>query len=227
MSSSTLKIIACLTMLIDHVGAILFPEMIIFRIIGRIAFPIFAFLIVEGYFHTKDVKKYLIRLAIFAFVAEVPFDLAFQHTVFSLKGQNVFFTLFFGLLAIYLNEKFKESRLGTGFFVVLFSLINTVIMADYVFFGIMIIFIFYHYRGKKREVFIGLLGVNLLMSGLMTVMNGHISYWSVIGFFELVSLSMIYYYNGKKGIGLKYLFYIFYPGHLLILTAIANYWNKS
>lgn len=93
LTSSGLKIIAIVTMLIDHIGLVLFPELFILRLIGRLAFPpIFAFLLVEGFFHTKDVKKYMVRLGMYALISEVPFDLARKGgVVFDISGQNIFF----------------------------------------------------------------------------------------------------------------------------------------
>ena len=91
-----LKWIAIISMLIDHIGAVLFPWCEWMRIVGRLAFPIFAYLLVEGFVYTKDVKKYLVRLGLFALISEIPFDLAFFGTVFAPVHQNVFFELFCG-----------------------------------------------------------------------------------------------------------------------------------
>ena len=79
----TLKCIAIISMLIDHIGMVLFPEQLIFRMIGRLAFPIFAYVLVEGFFYTKNINKYLLRLGVFAIVSEVPFDLAYSGKWFS------------------------------------------------------------------------------------------------------------------------------------------------
>ena len=128
LSTFTLKLIAIITMVIDHTGAIFFPDQMWLRAIGRIAFPIFVFLLVEGLFNTSNIKKYLTRLGIFALISEIPFDMAFYKARFGvdfltdlkgatqdmqildlfirrlIKHQNIFFTLFLGLLAIYLMK---------------------------------------------------------------------------------------------------------------------------
>ncbi|WP_312694011.1 TraX family protein, partial [Caproiciproducens sp.] len=94
MSSSQLKVLAVVTMLTDHIGAILFPSVLLFRIIGRLSFPLFCFLISEGLLYTANLKGYLERLFFFALISEVPYDLAFHGTVYYPQSQNVFFTLF-------------------------------------------------------------------------------------------------------------------------------------
>lgn len=95
---SVLKWIAVLTMVIDHVGAILFPDQIWMRVIGRVAFPIYAYCLAEGFRYTSDYRRYLGRLALFAILSEIPFDLAFYGVPFSFAHQNVFFTLTLGLI---------------------------------------------------------------------------------------------------------------------------------
>lgn len=211
MTTSTLKIIACISMLIDHIGAILFPQMIIFRIIGRIAFPIFAFLIVEGFYHTKSISKYLMRLGAFALISEFAFDRAFHGSWIEFSSQNVFFTLLIGLFAIVLYDHFKEeNKVFAILFAIGCALVNEWIGADYGLFGILIIFGFYQYRGKNTAIFFWLLFLNSMA----------LNFTSPITLFQLASLPLICVYNQKKGINLKYLFYAFYPVHLLILYFI-------
>ena len=108
LNSFQLKCIAVITMIIDHTGAVLFPGDLIFRYIGRISFPIFCFLLVEGFSHTRDVRKYMFRLGLFALISEIPYDLAFRNTVFEYEHQNVFFTLFLGVVMMYALEKSRE-----------------------------------------------------------------------------------------------------------------------
>ena len=99
-NSFWLKMIAITTMLIDHVGAVLLPQYPILRIIGRIAFPIFCFLLVEGFMHTHDVIRYMTRIGLFALISEIPFDLLFYGRILDGTHQNVFFTLFIGLVML-------------------------------------------------------------------------------------------------------------------------------
>ena len=111
-NSFQLKWIAVITMIIDHTGAVLFPDDMVFRYIGRIAFPIFCFLLVEGFFHTRDVRKYMLRLGLFALISEIPYDLAFRDTVLEFEHQNVFFALllgvFYNTLNIFINIIYCE-----------------------------------------------------------------------------------------------------------------------
>ncbi len=100
MSGFLLKLLALVTMLIDHTGHVLFPGVMWMRYIGRLAFPIYCFLLVEGFLHTRDLRKYMGRLAVFAVISEIPFDLAIYGEFFEPAHQNVFITLLFGLMAI-------------------------------------------------------------------------------------------------------------------------------
>lgn len=209
MTSFQLKIIAITTMLIDHIGSVIFPETITFRIVGRLAFPLFAFLLTEGYIHTSNLKKYIFRLAIFSLISQYPFMLAFGLDA----GLNIFFTLAIGLTAIYLSDHY-QSYLPFFILAILADLIHT----DYGMFGVLLIFLIYEYKNNfKKMMFyiICLYSVFYLIGGLRAGI-GAIHYY--IQFFSLLSFILIAFYNGREGRKAKYLFYIFYPGHLLILS---------
>lgn len=221
MTSSTLKIIACITMLIDHIGAILFPEIFFLRIIGRLAFPIFAFLIVEGYFHTKNISKYLLRLGVFAVVSELPFDRVFWNVWLEFEYQNVFFTLFIGLVAVWIYDTNKEKNKAIAIVALMgLTLLSVLLKTDYSIFGVLMIFGFYQYREHRVYLFAWLLAVNGLLA-MLYVSSSSFSLQSISQVFAVISLSLIFLYNGKKGLNLKYIFYLFYPVHLFILYAIS------
>lgn len=199
----TLKWIAMITMIIDHTGMALFPQYIILRIIGRLAFPIYCFLLVEGAVHTSDKKRYLARLLMFALISEIPFDLICTGKVWSLSGQNVFFTLTIGLAAIFLFQ----SRLSKGYSVVL--IVVLILLAEYANLdyggaGIVFILIFYMFREQLWQK-------SLLFAAADIFLYGGIQNYAVL------SLLPILCYNGKRGPGMKYFFYLIYPVHLLIL----------
>lgn len=222
MSTFVLKIIAITTMLIDHIGAILVPRdsvwYLVMRGIGRLAFPLFVFMLVEGFHHTRDVKKYLIRLGIFAVISEIPFDLALYDSVLEFGHQNVFFTLFLGLLCIYLIDqmykKYEKNpftyNLLAGLLTLAFSLVAVLLRTDYNYAGILMIVAFYLFRGNKILIAVALAFVSMWILGNI---NG----------LALLAIIPIMLYNGQKGKNVKYLFYVFYPAHLLILALIKMY----
>jgi len=200
----TLKMIAAVTMLIDHAGYIFFPQYVILRIIGRISFPIFAFLIVEGFMHTKDVKKYIFRMIVFALITEIPFDLAFYGDLYW-GHQNVLITFALALVALYIDRQYGR-KVGIAAAFVL-AIVAEFIGCDYGMFGVMIVMIFYwNYERFYNKLIFGTASLTLLVTSYQI--------------FDVLAMIPIGLYNGKKGIGFKYFFYGFYPGHLLVLYLI-------
>ena len=194
-------------MIIDHTGAVLFPGDLIFRYIGRISFPIFCFLLVEGFSHTRDVRKYMFRLGLFALISEIPYDLAFRNTVFEYEHQNVFFTLFLGVVMMYALEKSREWPVK-AVEVLLAMWFANLLGTDYRFKGIILIAIYYFLRNFKwRKLAAGAVW-NLL--------------WGRIQMYGTTATAFLLFYNGKKGPSMKYFFYLFYPLHLLILYGLHH-----
>ena len=202
----TLKLIAILSMTIDHIGYLLFPKVTLLRIVGRIAFPIFAYLIAEGFVHTGDVKKYLLRLGIFAILSEIPYDLVISGNVLDLEQQNIFFTLFAGLLAISLVSKTKSIVLQFGSIAVI-ALLAEFIKVDYGSVGVMMIVLFYVFRERKTERFFIVAMLILLIPGSTAL-------------YALLSFIMIALHNKEQGPKMKWIFYLYYPVHLFILYGI-------
>jgi hypothetical protein len=217
LTSWDLKWIALVTMCIDHVGAVLFPAQNLFRIAGRISFPIFCFLIVEGFVHTHDLQKYIGRMFLFALVTEIPFDLAFYGTWLEFSHQNVMFTFTLSLILLAMLHDVQENTqsLPVGFQTLLKILCCLFIMAlawllrvDYSYFGVLLVLIFYlFYREPKTKFLLAALE-NILCGGLQA--------------FAVLSIPFLLLYNGKEGRKMKYLFYIFYPAHLLILAVLGK-----
>lgn len=231
LSNSNLKLLAIIFMLIDHIAATssyLYFEhhslYLIMRIIGRLAFPIFAFLLVEGFLHTRNRYKYLLRLSIFAIISEVPFDLAFYGSYYELSHQNVFFTLSIGLIALILFDKYVQEDFSKAFmYLILMCLLALILMTDYNAIGVLIIFAFYYYRKDFKKLTFALIVLNSLfvLEPLVTSLNNGTFYFGiVIQLFAVFALFFIKMYNHERGYSLKYLFYIFYPAHLLILYLI-------
>lgn len=203
-----LKCIAMVCMLIDHTGAVLFPQYRILRMVGRLAFPIYCFLLVEGAMHTKDIRKYELRLLGFALISEIPFDLAFRRGI-DWGHQNVFFTLLLGVVAIDLAQQFKNKISVVLIFpvmIVIAEFLNT----DYG--GKGIVFILCYYLLYERKV----------IKHVMFAFENILLYGLGIQIYACLAVIPMLFYNGKKGPSLKYFFYAFYPLHLLILYLIIN-----
>ena len=144
MSGFWLKILAMISMLIDHTGMVLFPQMQGLRVLGRLAFPLYCFLLAEGAVHTSNSKRYLGRLLGFALLSEIPFDLACHNTALWMQSQNVFFTLFLGLAACELLKRFAPERpfwslVGVAGLAGLAEILQT----DYGAFGVGLVIVFY------------------------------------------------------------------------------------
>ncbi len=206
LSSFALKILALSTMVIDHVGAVLFPEYLWLRCIGRLSFPIFAFLLAEGYRHTRDVNAYLRRLLLFAVISEPCFDLAFYGRLFYPYGQNIFFTLGISLFALdHLQQ--GRSRYGRAAWLLAAVLAAELLHTDYGFAGVLMVLAFYFFRSNLPLMTAAVCFINIVLMG-----------W--IQSFGAVSMIPVALYNGRKGYSMKYFFYAFYPLHLLILAWI-------
>lgn len=206
MDSFQLKVLAMVAMLIDHVGAALLPDYVVLRCIGRISFPIFCFLLVEGFFYTRDVYKYMLRFAVFVLISEIPYDLVFYHTVFSLERQNVFLTLFIGLGLLCALQK-KNGWFMKMLEVLLAMLAADMLHADYGSRGILLICCFYMFREHKALKLAGGMLWNFFALS-------KIQCWGAL------AMLPIGFYNGEKGRGIQYFFYVFYPLHLLVIYMI-------
>lgn len=213
MTSLILKILAMTTMIIDHYGAILQSNILIYRIIGRLAFPIYCFLLVEGYFNTSNVKNYAKRLFIFALISEIPFDLAFYGQI-GFEHQNIFFTLFIGLAAIYFVDNKEKYNLNSTLVIIGGAVLATLFRTDYQFIGIIYIFAFYKAHSMPKEK---RLPFTAIIMFAMNLAAGWVQQ------FSLLALAVIYFYNNEQGIKNKFLqmgFYIAYPLHLFIFYLI-------
>jgi hypothetical protein len=231
MTSFVLKVIAMFTMVIDHLGDAWLKHTTGMNIIGRIAFPIFAFQISEGYTHTKNLKKYFFRLILFAFLSQIPFMLfrSLYTTGFSL---NIFFTLTIGLLAIFCYDKLSTTTLQfvknekinwtikhlLGILTaILFGFIAEYACFDYGFFGTAIIFLFYVFRSHKFWMCSTFILACIIRYGLNIYFYGYHYLYVLLGLFTALSIVFICLYNGKQGKKIKYFLYAFYPVHLLLL----------
>lgn len=234
---SALKLIAITAMLFDHAGAIVIERGIlhsydvnrmmeiysteygrnwylvdlVLRLIGRVAFPIFCFLLVEGFLHTHNVKRYLMSLTAFAIISEVPFDLAVENRIFSMQYQNVYFTLAIGLVTMIILKRFEQQRVLQLLTVILGCTAARLLKTDYDAVGVLMIATFYLLRNNRRK--------QMIITGILMVLES----WTLLGA-AVFALIPIYFYNGEKGrIKLKYTFYWFYPVHLFVLFLIRYF----
>lgn len=247
LSGNALKLIAAITMLIDHIGAVLLENGIlggpdrfdlgvieaseqlsrwwqidmVLRQIGRVAFPIYCFLLVEGFLHTRNVKRYWLRLLAFCFISEIPFDLAVFHRAVYWSYQNVFFTLLLGLTALILVKYLEDEFLASGQIWdsrkrMLWGLKTMAAAAlccggawllktDYDIIGVSLIVLFYLARENRQ--------LRLVMAVMMF-------FWQPT---SVLAWIPIFLYDGTRGSGRwKYWFYAFYPLHLLALWGIGQ-----
>ena len=214
LNGTALKLIAMVSMVFDHVGDNFFPQAVWMRVIGRIALPIFAFCVAEGYCHTRDKGKYLRRMGLFALVSEIPFDLVTAGKVLEFSHQNIMLTFFWAILGLLCYEavrkKLRKGGLALGILVLLlFAGTSLLLGLDYSFLAVGLIFLYYLLRDKALE----------LRNGAAMVFHALLRnkgiYW-----FGLLGFLFLFLYNGEKGRGLKWLFYLFYPGHLLLIWGI-------
>lgn len=223
-TSGDLKLIACGAMLLSHLaqsGLIYQMGYIktadLFMLIGRISMPLFCFILVQGIILSKNRKKYLNRILIFALISEIPFDLVFSDSIFNIYSQNVFFSLFFGGLMIYFWELVKVSQLNkyikVGFTIIIFAASifwAEFFMADYDTNAIIAIGLIYFAKDNR------ILTILAIIIGFL--------FEASVGGEELIIPCMVYLsipcillYNGKRGTYNKWYFYGFYPIHLLVI----------
>lgn len=221
MNSNQLKTIALISMILDHISFSLSDYMVpevaySLSIVGRIAFPIYCFVLVEGFFHTRNRQNYILRLALFGMISELPFDLAFysnEEGLFYPDHQNVFFALMLGFMAMWILERYQSIRHVSSLTVILLPLIGELLCFDYGACGTLTIILLY-YRKKYGNLSLVTCMIPLLLIAAISDSKE---------VFALASLIFINAYNGEKGQGsqlVKYLFYAAYPVHLMILYLI-------
>lgn len=229
-NANHLKFIALFAMLLDHLYATVLPGHLWMTYVGRIAFPLFAFELVQGYMHTRNLRRYAKRLAILAVLSEIPFDMLAGGTFFFPWHQNVSWTLLAGLAICYCADNLvKESVISRKCLYLLGLLAALIVpgllMTDYGMNGIWLILLFWITRkGDAGCCVIQVIGTFLIsqfLFGGRTILIGSFALQTQC--FSMLALPLIWLYNGKHGVRnkvLQYTAYAFYPVHMLILGAI-------
>ncbi len=206
-----LKNIALVTMVIDHIGFCFFPNVLWLRIIGRMAFVLYAFLLVEGFTHTSNLRAYKVKLLLFGLISEIPYDLVFYNSFSSFERQNIFFSLLIGLIGLEYAERKTNLILK---FLILFAtmLLAYRLNVDYSMYGITLIYLFYYFR-KSKILYFSSIPIISFIYGL---------YNFILQWFAFLGLVPIYFYNGKRGKKTGMFYYSFYAGHLLLFYLIKR-----
>ena len=227
-SGAQLKYIAFLSMLIDHANKALMHPLVtengflryvsdVFDILGRVAFPLFMFFLVEGFFKTRNRFKYLLNLIVFGIISEIPFDLFQSAVLFQPNSNNVMFTLALALVMIWVIDELKVPKSYiippvlwfpvSIIIVITVCLLSMILGLDYEYHGILIAYFFYIFRNNP----------------ILSIIGGYLSIfktpWALLGF------GLTLTYNGKRGKQNKILNYLFYPLHLLILGLLRLYFK--
>lgn len=187
------------------------------HILGRISFPIFCFLLVEGFFHTHSLKKYSLNLGIFALISEPIYDLANTGKLFSLEQQNVLFTLLLGLIVLTIVNRFNKNVIISCVTIVMGAYISYICNLDGWYYGIALISVFYLFYDMPALKYTASILV-MYICGLNFKISGFIDIYFLTAVLSLLFISM---YNGKRGVKMKYCFYIFYPVHLCIFYLVS------
>ena len=237
LSAAALHILAMALMLCDHLWATLLPAQEWLTCVGRLAFPMFAFMAAEGYFHTRSFKRYALRMLVFALLSEIPFDLMYGGTWFYPVHQNVIWTLLIGLLGIRAMEAVREKGklwlyvLTCVGVTALGAALGTLGLVDYYGAGVLTVFVFYFFHGREWWKLLGqilaLYWINVRMLG------GQVYPMTILGMdvelsqqgLALLALVPIWLYRGRQGHHSKafqYACYAFYPVHMLILALILR-----
>lgn len=224
MSSFMLRVIALLSMVIDHAGLALFPNIGAFRCVGRIAFPLYCFLLTQGFIHTHDRRAYARRLLLLAILSEIPFDLLIFGRICSGVEQNVLFSLLLGLLALYAVESFQSRPIYGAGAVLLLCMAAMLARVSFGWLSIMLCLCFYVYDRKKAQLAIWTPAM-LLGYSLSLHLSGVAASWVLVSLCSLLCVPLILLYNGRRGLRarpLTFLFYAAYPLHIIALLVIRT-----
>lgn len=211
-------------MCVDHTGLALFPAFGAFRCVGRIAFPIYCFLLVQGFLHTRNLLSYTRRLLLMAILSEIPFDLLIFGSRFGPMEQNVLFSLLLGLLALAACRHLSDQPIQALVVSATLAVCAMALRLSYGWLSVVLCLSFYFTRENRLCLFLSASGILLLYS-FSLLFSGVARSWVLVSFCSLLSLPPILIYNGRAGLrhpALTLAFYLSYPAHLLLLCLLRT-----
>ena len=222
MSSFMLRLTALLSMVIDHAGLALFPDIGLFRCIGRLSFPIYCFLIAQGYLHTRSIAGYSRRLLLAAILSEIPFDMLIFGRMVCPVEQNVLFSLLLGLMALYCTDALAAKPLYASAAILGLCMCSMAANVSYGWLAV-VLCLCVRYAGQSRAKLCLYIGGALLLYSLSLLLSGVTMSWVLVSLCALFALIPLMLYNGKRGArhpALTLLFYAAYPVHIILLVII-------
>lgn len=218
MERERVKIVAAIFMLIDHIGLIFFPSQLGWRLLGRIAMPLFAYGVAVGFKYTSSYENYMKRMLLLAVVSQAPFLWMFRVAFGKGFALNIGFTFMVALSCLWFLENTKTlslfNRINNAIIVSLLLVLAQLLHCDYGIYGIGMVYIFYEYSVKRQEPLRAYVLFSLLTMGYC-ILTGNF-----LQIYALLALLLIEPLKDIRFKGFKYFFYVFYPLHLLILLII-------
>ena len=222
MSAFSLRAAALLCMLVDHTGLALFPAVDAFRCVGRLAFPLYCFLLAQGYLHTRSVRAYARRLLLAALLSEIPFDLLIFGRLACTVEQNALFSLLLALMALYAADALRARPPAAWLAVGLLCLAAMAAHVSYGWLGIALCLCARYAQGSRLRLALGT-GALLLLYTLSLLLSGVERSWALASLWALCAIPLMLLYNGRRGPrvpALTFLFYAAYPLHLAALAVL-------
>lgn len=222
MSAFSLRAAALLCMLVDHTGLALFPAVDAFRCVGRLAFPLYCFLLAQGYLHTRSVRAYARRLLLAALLSEIPFDLLIFGRLSCTVEQNVLFSLLLGLMALYAADTLRAHPPAAWLAGGLLCLAAMATHVSFGWLGIALCLCARYAQGSRLRLALGT-GALLVLYTLSLLLSGVERGWALTSLWALAAIPLMLLYNGRPGVrapALTFLFYAAYPLHLAALAVI-------
>lgn len=224
MSSFSLRLLALLCMFVDHAGLALFPNIGAFRCVGRLALPLYCFLITQGFLHTRDLRAYRNRLMLFSLLAEIPFDLLTFGQMASTLEQNALFSLQLGLFALYGARAFAKQPAHAALCSLLLMMVAMLARVSFGWLPIALCLCFYYFRNHRLRMTL-CAGLILSAYSLSLLLSGVALSWVLVSLCALLALPVLLLYNNKRGMrtpSLTFLFYAAYPLHMVALVLLRT-----